>query len=55
MQAFFASQDRPPHPDRTVEGRPYTDQSFWIAHACGCAEDSIPAPLAGGQVDVLPP
>jgi amidase len=48
----------PPHDDRpfaerTVAGRPYTDQSFWVAHAALPGRPALSAP-AGRTLDGLP-
>ena len=48
----------PPHDDRplterTVGGRPYTDQSFWVAHAALAGLPALSAP-AGHTPDGLP-
>ena len=39
--------------ERTVAGRPYTDQSFWIAHAALAGLPALSAP-AGHSPDGLP-
>jgi amidase len=48
----------PPHDnrrlaERTVAGRPYTDQSFWVAHAALAGLPALSAP-AGHTRDGLP-
>ena len=55
VETFTAAppHDDRPLPERTVAGRPYTDQSFWVAHAALPGLPALSAP-AGRTPDGLP-